>query len=145
MPRCLQTQHKPKPKSDMDMFCAILEGATGWSRVPPPPLSAGSDGRDLVLTAALPSLRCDRSRHHTTSLGLLSHLASRDISPASVTSWGGCKEQKMQIHFKVFISWIMSNQLSLNPSLHHSPLGLKVGVREPKKRRLPRKEVQSNF
>lgn len=111
----------------------------------PPPLSAGSDGRDLVLTAALPSLRCDRSRHHTTSLGLLSHLASRDISPASVTSWGGCKEQKMQIHFKVFISWIMSNQLSLNPSLHHSPLGLKVGVREPKKRRLPRKEVQSNF
>lgn len=144
MPRSLQTQHKPKPKSDMDMFCAILPGATGWSRVPPQ-LSAGSDGRDLVLTAAVPSLCCGRSRHHTTSLGLLSHLASRDTSPALVTSWGGCKEQKMQIHFKVFISWIMSNQLSLNPSLHHSPLGFKVGVREPKKRRLPRKEVHSDF
>lgn len=69
-----QTKHKPNPKSDTDMFYVFLEGATGWSSVPvppPPQISGGTDGRDLLLTTDLPLLWwCDCWLQHTASLGL---------------------------------------------------------------------------
>lgn len=71
----------------------------------------GSDQKDLVLTAALPLLRCDCTQRQEASLGLLSHLASRSRAPPKFPLRDAVKTDEIQVHFRVFISWIRPNPL----------------------------------
>lgn len=80
------------------MFCAILEGATGWSSVAPEYLGGAQVWGIWFWLQLCP--HCGVTAAHTScpppSPGLLSHRAGRSTVPASVTSQGRCKQRKMR-------------------------------------------------